>query len=177
MRPRPAHLERLRQLQDEGRLLLAGPCPTIDSPDPGPAGFTGSLIVAEFASLAQAQDWADADGRSLRQGHRQTVQEGLPGVSGTEPTRAENALSIEETFREKLAFLHPDRLELIDDSALHAGQQGARGGHYRLLIVSSEFTGKPAADRHHLVHNALDELMRTRAHALSIKLLAPGEAG
>ncbi|MEF8712127.1 MAG: YciI family protein [Accumulibacter sp.] len=58
---RPAHLERLRALQDDGRLLLAGPFPAIDSPDPGPAGFSGSLIVAEFASLEAAQAWADAD--------------------------------------------------------------------------------------------------------------------
>ena len=58
---RPAHLERLQALQNEGRLLLAGPCPAIDSPDPGPAGFTGSLIVAEFASLEAAKIWADAD--------------------------------------------------------------------------------------------------------------------
>ena len=58
---RPAHLDRLRQLQDEGRLVLAGPCPAIDSPDPGPAGFVGSLIVAEFDSLADARAWASAD--------------------------------------------------------------------------------------------------------------------
>lgn len=58
---RPAHLARLQALQAEGRLLLAGPCPAIDSPDPGPAGFSGSLIVAEFASLVEAQAWADAD--------------------------------------------------------------------------------------------------------------------
>jgi len=58
---RPAHVERLRALQDEGRLLLAGPFPAIDSPDPGPAGFSGSLIVAEFDSLEAAEAWADAD--------------------------------------------------------------------------------------------------------------------
>ena len=58
---RPAHLERLKQLQDEGRLLLAGPFPAIDGTDPGPAGFTGSLIVAEFDSLSVAQAWAEAD--------------------------------------------------------------------------------------------------------------------
>jgi uncharacterized protein YciI len=58
---RPAHLARLNALQDEGRLLLAGPFPAIDSADPGPAGFTGSLIVAAFESLEAAQDWADAD--------------------------------------------------------------------------------------------------------------------
>lgn len=58
---RPAHLERLKALQDAGRLVLAGPMPAIDSPDPGPAGFSGSLIVAEFPSLADAQAWADAD--------------------------------------------------------------------------------------------------------------------
>lgn len=58
---RGAHLERLEALQAEGRLLLAGPLPAIDSPDPGPAGFTGSLIVAEFDSLESAQRWAEAD--------------------------------------------------------------------------------------------------------------------
>ena len=58
---RPAHLERLQALQAEGRLLLAGPCPAIDSPDPGPAGFSGSIIIAEFPSLADARAWADAD--------------------------------------------------------------------------------------------------------------------
>ena len=58
---RPAHLQRLTDLQDAGRLLLAGPFPGIDSNDPGPAGFSGSLIVAEFASLQAAQAWADAD--------------------------------------------------------------------------------------------------------------------
>ena len=58
---RPAHLARLRALQDEGRLLLAGPFPAVDATDPGMAGFTGSLIVAEFASLKEAQAWADAD--------------------------------------------------------------------------------------------------------------------
>lgn len=58
---RPAHLDRLRQLQDEGRLLLAGPFPAIDSIDPGPAGFSGSLIVAEFSSLEEARAWAEAD--------------------------------------------------------------------------------------------------------------------
>ena len=58
---RPAHLARLQALLAAGRLVLAGPCPAIDSPDPGPAGFSGSLIVAEFASLAAAKDWADAD--------------------------------------------------------------------------------------------------------------------
>jgi uncharacterized protein len=58
---RPAHLERLNALKAEGRLVLAGPCPAIDSPDPGPAGFTGSLIVAEFPSLEDARAWADAD--------------------------------------------------------------------------------------------------------------------
>jgi len=58
---RPAHIERLQKLLDEGRLLVAGPFPAIESDDPGPAGFTGSLILAEFPSLAEAETWAKAD--------------------------------------------------------------------------------------------------------------------
>ena len=58
---RPEHLTRLQALQAEGRLIIAGPCPAIDSPDPGPAGFSGSIIIAEFTSLDAAQAWAGAD--------------------------------------------------------------------------------------------------------------------
>lgn len=58
---RPAHLQRLQDLQDQGRLFTAGPHPAIDSSDPGEAGFTGSLILAEFDSLAAARQWADED--------------------------------------------------------------------------------------------------------------------
>lgn len=58
---RPAHLARLQTLQNEGRLILAGPHPAVDSDDPGQAGFSGSLVVAEFSDLESAQLWADAD--------------------------------------------------------------------------------------------------------------------
>ena len=58
---RPAHLARLTDLQNQGRLILAGPHPAVDSADSGPAGFTGSLIVAEFSDLAAAKTWAEAD--------------------------------------------------------------------------------------------------------------------
>lgn len=61
LQTRPAHLERLQQLKQEGRLLLAGPHPAIDSEDPGKAGFSGSLVVAEFPSLEEAESWAAAD--------------------------------------------------------------------------------------------------------------------
>ncbi|WP_440876828.1 YciI family protein [Thalassotalea sp. PLHSN55] len=58
---RDKHLARLSELQQQGRLLVAGPCPAIDSENPGDAGFTGSLVIAEFESLTQAQAWADVD--------------------------------------------------------------------------------------------------------------------
>ncbi len=61
LKARPEHVERLRQLQHEGRLLIAGPHPAIDTQDPGPAGFSGSLIVAEFTDLDSAKQWADDD--------------------------------------------------------------------------------------------------------------------
>lgn len=58
---RPAHLARLTALRDAGRLLIAGPCPAIDAEDPGPAGYSGSIVIAEFDSLTAARLWADAD--------------------------------------------------------------------------------------------------------------------
>ncbi len=61
LQARPAHLQRLQALKDAGRLVLAGPHPAIDSPDPGEAGFSGSLVVAEFVSLIEATAWADDD--------------------------------------------------------------------------------------------------------------------
>lgn len=61
MRVRPAHLERVRQLVDQGRVVVAGPFPAVDCGDPGPAGFTGSLIVAEFGSLEEARAWIADD--------------------------------------------------------------------------------------------------------------------
>ena len=85
--------------------------------------------------------------------------------------------AIESLLRERLAGLKPSRLEVIDDSAKHAGHEGARsgGGHYRLLIVSDEFSGKSTVTRHRLIYSALDELMRSKIHALSIQSLAPDE--
>ncbi len=61
IKARPAHIERLNELKEQGRLIIAGPHPAIDSNDPGDAGFTGSLVVAEFTDLISAQAWADAD--------------------------------------------------------------------------------------------------------------------
>lgn len=61
LRARPEHLQRLQQLQEQGRLLLAGPCPSIDALDPGEAGFSGSVVIAEFDSLDEARGWARAD--------------------------------------------------------------------------------------------------------------------
>ena len=61
MGARPAHIERVQQLIGQGRLLVAGPMPAIDSPDPGPAGFSGSTIIAEFGSLEEANQWAATD--------------------------------------------------------------------------------------------------------------------
>ena len=61
LKARPDHLKRLKTLREEGRLVLAGPLPAVDNEDPGPAGYTGSLVVAEFPSIESAQAWADAD--------------------------------------------------------------------------------------------------------------------
>ena len=85
--------------------------------------------------------------------------------------------SLASVLRERLAGLKPLRLELIDDSARHAGHAGAAsgGGHYKLFIVAQEFSGKSTLARHRLVYDALGELLRSKVHALSIRALAPDE--
>ena len=89
----------------------------------------------------------------------------------------ESFTEFDALLREKLAVLQPRSLELIDDSALHAGHAGARsgGGHYRLRIVSESFTGKPTLARHRMIYSALGELMHAKIHALSIISLTPDE--
>lgn len=96
----------------------------------------------------------------------------------SQPPAQNSTGDFEFVLRERLAGLKPLRLELIDDSALHAGHAGARsgGGHYRLLVVSAEFSGQSTLARHRLIYNALGELMRSKIHALSIQSLTPEEA-
>lgn len=86
-------------------------------------------------------------------------------------------MSTLDAMREKLAALDPQRLEILDDSAKHAGHAGAKsgGGHYRLTIVSPRFAGCGTMQRHRLIYEALGPMMRGEIHALSIKALAPDE--
>jgi len=89
-----------------------------------------------------------------------------------------DAAGVPGLIRQRLAALRPQQIELIDDSARHAGHAGARsgGGHYRLLIVAEAFAGQPRLRRHRLVHEALGELMQCSIHALSVQALSPQEA-
>jgi BolA protein len=82
-----------------------------------------------------------------------------------------------DRIRERLRVLEPQAIEVIDDSALHAGHEGAKsgGGHYRLHLISARFHGLPRVARHRLVYDALDPLMRREVHALAMTLLAPDE--
>jgi BolA protein len=86
--------------------------------------------------------------------------------------------NVARSIEEKLAALEPQRLELADDSALHAGHEGARGGggHYRLTIVSQRFSGKNTVARHRMIYAALGPMMRQQIHALAIRAYAPDEA-
>ncbi len=86
-------------------------------------------------------------------------------------------MKVESRMRELLAALEPESLEILDESALHAGHEGAKGGggHYQLTIVSPRFAGQPAMARHRMVYGALAELMPREIHALSIKALTPDE--
>jgi BolA family transcriptional regulator, general stress-responsive regulator len=80
-------------------------------------------------------------------------------------------------IRDRLAALAPESLEVLDESVEHAGHEGARGGggHYRVVIVSPQFAGKPAQARHRLIYQALGPMMHKEIHALAITAYAPGE--
>ena len=99
-------------------------------------------------------------------------------ASADPPTGTSKAQDVAVIVHERLAACRPLRLELTDDSARHAGHAGALGGggHYRLLVVSAQFTGKSALARHRLVYDTLGDLMQCRIHALSIRALTPEEA-
>ena len=86
-------------------------------------------------------------------------------------------MTVAELIERKLAALEPESLEVVDESAAHAGHEGAKGGggHYRLVIVSRAFQGKPAQLRHRMVYEALGPMMKHEIHALAIKAYAPGE--
>ncbi|GIW41415.1 MAG: cell division protein BolA [Candidatus Binatia bacterium] len=94
----------------------------------------------------------------------------------SEELRSERVRKIEEKLR---AAFEPLHLEIVDESALHAGHPGARsgGGHFRMTIVSAAFSGKPAVDRQRLVYAALSDLLGTEIHALSMRTMAPEEWG
>jgi BolA family transcriptional regulator, general stress-responsive regulator len=88
-------------------------------------------------------------------------------------------MSVALDIEQKLAALKPSRLQLKDDSALHAGHEGAKGGggHYSLTIVSPQFSGKNTVARHRLIYAALGPMMQKQIHALAIRAYAPGEPG
>jgi BolA family transcriptional regulator, general stress-responsive regulator len=87
-------------------------------------------------------------------------------------------MNVAHSIEQKLAALHPSRLEIADDSALHAGHEGAKsgGGHYRLVIVSPQFSGKSTVARHRMIYAALGPMMQQQIHALAIRAYAPDEA-
>jgi BolA protein len=87
-------------------------------------------------------------------------------------------MNIAHSIEQKLAALQPSRMELADDSALHAGHEGAKGGggHFRLVIVSDQFSGKSTVARHRMIYAALGPMMQQQIHALAIRAYAPDEA-
>ena len=86
-------------------------------------------------------------------------------------------MDVAKLIQEKLATLTPESLEILDESGKHVGHEGAKsgGGHYHLVIVSTQFAGKPAQLRHRMVYEALGPLMKKEIHALAIKAYAPDE--
>jgi len=86
-------------------------------------------------------------------------------------------MTVTELIKEKLASLVPDSLEILDESGNHVGHEGARGGggHYQLIIVSRQFSGRPLQMRHRMIYDVLGPMMHKEIHALAIKAYAPDE--
>lgn len=86
-------------------------------------------------------------------------------------------MSVPDLMRQRLAALAPESVEILDESGKHVGHEGAKGGggHYRLVIVSRQFAGKPVQERHRMVYAALGPLMKKEIHALAIKPYTPDE--
>jgi BolA family transcriptional regulator, general stress-responsive regulator len=86
-------------------------------------------------------------------------------------------VSTVERMRERLAALHPERVEILDESAQHAGHEGAKsgGGHFRLTIVSKQFVGLPPMARHRMIYGALGDLLQREIHALAIRAESPDQ--
>jgi uncharacterized protein YciI/stress-induced morphogen len=169
MTARPEHLARLTMLQNEGRLLLAGPFPAMDSEDPGPAGFSGSLIVAEFNDLVAAKAWGDADPFVAAGVYCNVI------VKPFRKTLPQNkVMDLVDTIRNRLTALEPISLEIEDDSAAHAGHKGNMGGGYfNIKMTSSHFSEKSQIMRHRLIYQALNDLIPQKIHALSIIAISP----
>jgi BolA family transcriptional regulator, general stress-responsive regulator len=87
-------------------------------------------------------------------------------------------MNMAEQLRERLSALHPEMLEIVDESSKHVGHPGAAsgGGHYRVIIVAQSFAGKSQVARHRLVYDAVGDLMRREVHALAIQAIAPNES-
>ena len=91
--------------------------------------------------------------------------------------RSAHSMNTIELMRQKLAVLEPEEIVILDDSARHAGHEGAKsgGGHYRVTVVSARFDGESPLARHRLVYSALNEMMNKNIHALSVKAYTPEE--
>ena len=86
-------------------------------------------------------------------------------------------MTVADRIQEKLAMLQPESIEILDESGQHVGHEGAKGGggHYRLIIVSKQFSGRPVQLRHRMIYDALASMMKKDIHALAIKAYAPDE--
>jgi len=172
---RADHLARLETLRDDGRLLLAGPHPAIDTPEPGPAGFTGSLIVAEFASLEDAREWAERDPYVEADVYAdvtvKTVQEGsFPSMAVDRVQMIRHASDCGTGAQASLKF------GMIAPGT--RGDPGARSGGGRLFCLCRlrRLHGRTSLlERHRAVYEAMGDAMRSDIHALSIQALTPEE--
>ena len=165
-RARPEHLARLQLLLDEGRLLLAGPHPKIDSEDPVASSLPNSIPCM------------------MPKNGPMTIPLCMPvstKKSRSYPSRRQcrsELMNRVETIRQLLSdAFSPTHLDVIDESHFHKGHVGAAGGagHFRVSIVSTQFSGQTSLTRHRTVYQALDKLMPGEIHALSIEAMTPEE--
>ncbi|WP_264770090.1 BolA/IbaG family iron-sulfur metabolism protein, partial [Coxiella burnetii] len=169
---REAHLQRLKELHEKNRLLLAGPLLNEDNENPIVGGVKGSLIVAEFENIDVAREWAAADPYVTANVYSRVT---ICPFKKVLPLHLMNHQQQANRIKKRLTeVFNPQKLIVTDESGNHIGHPGAQEGkgHFKVEITAKAFKNKNPIERHRLIYEALSDLMETDIHALRIHATA-----